>query len=53
MQWRLGEVLEDEDHIKLLQAKLNTFQRRNLDFAERDDKERRVGKVYEALGRGV
>lgn len=53
MQWRLGEVFEDEDHVELLQAELHTLERRNLDFTECDDKERRVGQVYKTLCRRV
>ena len=45
MQWALGKVLEDEDHIELLEAELNTFQRGNLDVSQGDYEERRIGQV--------
>ena len=45
MERALGEVLEDEDHIELLEAELNTFQRGNLDVSQGDYEERRIGQV--------
>ena len=45
MQWALGKVLEDEDHIELLEAELNTLQRGNLDVSQGDYEERRIGQV--------
>ena len=51
MQRGLGEVLENEDHIKLLQTELDTFQRRHLDISKRDDEEWRVREVHKAFRR--
>ena len=45
MQRALGEILEDKDHIELLEAELNTLQRGNLDVSQGDYEERRIGQV--------
>ena len=51
MQRWFGKVLEDKDEIELLQSELNTFQRRNFDFAQSGHKERRIGEMNETLRR--
>ena len=53
MQRRLREVLEDEDHIELLEGELDALQRRDLDLAEGDDEEGRVREMDETLRRGL
>ncbi len=46
-----SEVLEDEDHIELLQTKLNTFQRSDLNICQRDNEEWRIRKMNETICR--
>ena len=53
MKRRLGEIFEDEDHIELLQAELNTLQRGDLNLGQGDDQERRIREVYKALRCGL
>ena len=48
-QGTLGEVLEDEDHIKPLETELNALQGSDLNFRQGDDEERRVREVHQAL----
>lgn len=50
MERSLREVLEYENHIELLQAKLDTLERGDLDLRQRDDQEWRVREVHKALG---
>ena len=41
----LREVLEDKDHIELLETELYTLQGRDLDVRKGDDEERRIREV--------
>ena len=50
MQGRLREILEDENPIKLLETKLYTLERGDLDLRKRDHSERRIRKVDQAVG---
>ena len=50
MQGTLSEVLEDENHIELLETELNTLQGSDLNFRQGNDEERWVRKVYQTLG---
>lgn len=43
------KVLENKDHIKVLETKLDTLQMGQFDFAECDNKEGRVGEVDETV----
>ena len=47
------EVLEDEDHIEILQAKLDTFEVGDFDLLKRDHCERWLGQLYQAVGSGL
>lgn len=49
MERRFGEVLEDEDHIELLETELHTLQRRDLDVRKCNDEEWGVREVDKAL----
>ena len=53
MQRRFCKVFEDQDKIELLQSILHTFQRRNFDISEGDNKEGRVSEMDKALGGGL
>ena len=44
------EVFEDEDHVEVLESELDTFQMGDFDFFKRDDGERRLGQLYQAIG---
>lgn len=53
MDRRPGEVLEDEDHVKVLEAVLDTLEVGNLDFGESEDEEGRFGEEDEGIGGGL
>jgi hypothetical protein len=53
VKWGFGKVFEDENKIELFEGELDTFQRRDFDLVESDDKERWFDEVDEALGRGL
>lgn len=48
---RLREVLENEDHIKLLEAELYALQGSNLDIRERNDEEWGIREMDKTLRR--
>lgn len=50
MQGCLRKILKDENHIKLLETKLYTLERGDLDLRKCDHSERRIGKVDQAVG---
>lgn len=50
MKWGLGEILEDENHVELFEAELDTLQGRDLDVCQSDDEERWVRKLDQAVG---
>ena len=50
---RASEVLEDDDHVEVLEAELHALEVHDLDVGEGDDEEGRLGQLHEAVGRGL
>jgi len=53
VQRRSREVREHKDEIELLQSMLDSLEVADLDLVQGDDREGHVGKVNEAVGRGL
>lgn len=53
MKWGFREVLEDEDHIKLLEAELDTLQRCDFDVCQCDHQKWWIRQMDQTLGRGL
>ena len=51
MEWGLGEILEDEDHIELFEAELDALERGDLDLGQCNNQEWRVREVHKAFRR--
>lgn len=50
MQWCFGEILENKNHIELLEAELDTLEGSNLDLTQCHHEERRVREVHKTFG---
>ena len=53
MQGRLCEVFENQNHIKLPKAKLNTLKGCDLDIREGDNEERWIRKMNQTFSGGL
>ena len=49
--WSAHKVFENDDHVEVFQAKLDTLEMHDLDIGECDHHERRLGELRKAVGR--
>lgn len=50
VQRRLCKILEDQDHIELLEGELHSLERRDFDLGQSDHREWRIGEMHQAIG---